>query len=58
MSHQDEVLREMRRIAGMPIESQAEEVVVIQPKRDAKFALKEARDLAGLNDYQDGTDLT
>jgi hypothetical protein len=52
MSEHDEMIRSMRQVAGLPVEDRSEEVRVIQPKRDTRFAMREARDLAGINDYQ------
>lgn len=52
MSQQDDVLREMRRVAGLPVDDTSEEVVVVSPRRDAGFVLKETQELAGLRDYQ------
>jgi len=52
MNAHDELIRNTRLMAGLPVEDTSEEVIVIQKRRDAKFAMSEARDLAGLHDYQ------
>lgn len=52
MSQHEEVMRDMRRAAGLSVDSRSEEELVRVPERTAKFALKEVLDLSGMNDYQ------
>jgi len=52
MSQQDNLIRNMRRTAGLPVDDLSEEALVVRAERDANFVLREARDLAGVNDYR------
>lgn len=54
MSKQADVIRDMRRAAGLPIEDRSEEELLTVPERTPDFAIKEVLDLSGMNDYQPG----
>jgi hypothetical protein len=48
---QADVIRDMRRAAGLPIEDRSEEELLKVPARTPDFAIKEVQDLSGMNDY-------
>lgn len=54
MSTHDEIIRNTRRMAGLPVEDTSEEVMVISPKRTPEFVVSEVQDLSGLHDYRPG----
>lgn len=52
MDDHTDLVRDMRRLAGLSIEDRHEEELVAVPQRTPEFALKEVQDLAGMNDFQ------
>jgi hypothetical protein len=52
MSQREEMMRDMRRAAGLPIEDEFEEELLHRASRTPVFAMQEIRNLSGMNDFR------